>query len=121
MPGPVVALCLGRRCTSTGAAAAGSGLSAAVRETRGAVLVTTACLGPCGLASVAAVAHRDGSGGCSGPTVWLAGVHEEERAAALAAWVREGGPGASGEPDAGMPATLVPAAAGLGVPMRFGA
>jgi hypothetical protein len=118
--GPVVALCLGRRCSaSAGAAAATEAVSAAVRETPGAVLVTTGCLGPCALAAVAAVAHRTGSEECSGRTLWLAGVHDAERQDALAAWVRAGGPGPEVEPDDGLPATLVPAAAALGVPIRF--
>jgi hypothetical protein len=118
--GPVVALCLGRSCASSaGAAAAEASVSAAVRETPGAVLVTTGCLGPCALAAVAAVAHRSRSQECSGRTLWLAGVHDAERQDALATWVRAGGPGPSAEPDDGLPATLVPAAAALGVPIRF--
>lgn len=118
--GPIVALCLGRRCASSeGAAAAEASVTAAVQDTSGAVLVTTGCLGPCALAAVAAVAHRSGSQDCSGRTLWLAGVHDAERQDALAAWVRAGGPGASAEPDDGLPATLVPAVAALGAPMRF--
>ena len=119
--GPVVALCLGRRCaSSSGAGAAEAAVAAAVRETPGAVLVTTGCLGPCALAAVAAVAHRAVSQECSGRTLWLAGVHDPDRQDALAAWVRAGGPGPAAEPDDGLPATLVPAAAALGVPIRFG-
>ena len=113
-------MCLGRACASSaGAAAAEAAVSAAVRETPGAVLVTTGCLGPCALAAVAAVAHRSGSGTCSGRTLWLAGVHDADRQGALASWVREGGPGPTGEPDAGLPARLVPAAAALGAPIRL--
>jgi hypothetical protein len=119
--GPVVALCRGRRCASSaGAAATEEVVAAAVRETPGAVLVTTECLGPCALAAVAAVAHRSGSRECTGRTLWLSGVHDAERQDALAAWVRAGGPGPAAEPDDGLPATLVPAAAALGVPIRFG-
>ncbi|TFV47825.1 hypothetical protein E4P43_14445 [Blastococcus sp. TF02A-35] len=115
----MVALCLGTACAVARARTVGA-VGEAVRSTRGAVLVTAGCLGPCGLAAVAAVAHRRGEDGCSGPTVWLSGVQDAERAAALAAWVREGGPGPSGEPDAGLPATLVPAEATIGPPMRIG-
>lgn len=118
--GPVVAMCLGRSCASAaGAAEAQASVSAAVRETAGAVLVTTGCLGPCALAAVVAVAHRSGAQECSGRTLWLAGVHDAGRQDALAAWVRAGGPGEAAEPDDGLPATLVPAAAALGVPIRF--
>ncbi|SOE02219.1 hypothetical protein [Blastococcus haudaquaticus] len=119
-PGPVVALCRGETCASSaGAAAAAASLAAAVRDTRGAVLVTTGCLRRCTLATVAAVAHRSGVGECSGPTLWLSGVHHAERQDALSEWIRAGGPGAAAEPDDGLPATLVPAAAALGAPMRF--
>jgi hypothetical protein len=68
---------------------------------------------------VGAVAHRDGVTGCSGRTVWLAGLHEADRAAALAGWIDEGGPVAGGDPDADLPASLVPAVVGLGPPMRL--
>ena len=118
--GPVVALCRGEVCASSdGAAAAAASLAAAVRDTRGAVLVTTGCLRRCTLAAVAAVAHRSGAGECSGPTLWLSGVNDAERQDALAEWICAGGPGAAAEPDDGLPATLVPAVAALGAPMRL--
>ena len=119
-PGPVVALCRGEACASSpGAAVAAASLAAAVHDTRGAVLVTTGCLGRCTQAAVAAVAHRSGAGECSGPTLWLSGVHDAQRQDALSEWIRAGGPGDAGEPDDGLPATLIPAAAALGAPMRF--
>ncbi|SHF91439.1 hypothetical protein [Geodermatophilus nigrescens] len=122
--GPVLALCLGRRCSALRELSGTSGTVEALREavarTRGAVLVTAGCLGPCALAAVGAVAHRDGESGCSGRTVWLAGVHEGERADALAGWIGAGGPAPDEDPDAGLPVPLVPAVAGLGPPMRLG-
>ena len=122
--GPLLALCLGSRCSALRDLAGTSGTVDTLRDTvgttRGAVLVTAGCLGPCALAAVAAVAHRDGATGCSGPTVWLAGLHEGDRAGALAGWIDAGGPAADGDPDADLPASLVPAVAGLGPPMRIG-
>lgn len=89
-----------------------------MRCIRGAVLVTAGCLGPCALAAVAAVAHRDGPTGRSGSTVSLAGVHEAPRAHALADWIAAGGPEPDGDPDAGLPVPLVEAVVGLGPPVR---
>ena len=122
--GPLLALCLGARCSAlrdlAGTGASVGALQDAVGSTRGAVLVTAGCLGPCALAAVGAVTHRDGATGCSRPTVWLAGLHEGDRAGALADWITDGGPGGHGEPDAGLPVPLVPAVAGLGPPVRLG-
>lgn len=121
--GPLLAVCLGSRCSALRDLAGTSGTVEVLRKTvggtRGAVLVTAGCLGPCALAAVGAVAHRDGVTGCSGRTVWLAGLHEADRADALAGWIDEGGPAAGGDPDADLPASLVPAVAGLGPPMRL--
>ncbi len=122
--GPLLALCLGHRCSAlrdlAGTAGTVDVLQHAVGTTRGAVLVTAGCLGPCSLAAVGAVAHRDGTAGCSGRTVWLSGLHEEDRADALAGWIGDGGPVAEEDPDAGLPVSLVPAVVGLGPPVRFG-
>ncbi len=121
--GPLVALCLGQRCSALRALAGTQDSVAELQETmrcsRGAVLVTAGCLGPCALAAVAAVAHRDGATGrCSG-TVWLAGVHEAPRAGALADWITAGGPAPHGDPDADLPVPLVEAVAGLGPAARL--
>lgn len=120
--GPMLALCLGPRCSALRALAGTQDsvgrLQETVRCSRGAVLVTAGCLGPCALAAVAAVAHRDGVSGRSGRTVWLTGVHEAPRAAALADWITAGGPAQTGDPDADLPVPLVEAVAGLGPPMR---
>lgn len=121
--GPLLALCLGHRCSALRALAGTQDSVAELQETvrcsRGAVLVTAGCLGPCALAAVAAVAHRDGATGRSGSTVWLAGVHEAPRADALANWIAAGGPPPHGAPDAELPVPLVEAVAGLGPPARL--
>ncbi len=121
--GPLLALCLGQRCSALRALAGTQDsvgeLQETVRGSRGAVLVTAGCLGPCGLAAVAAVTHRDGATGrCSG-TVWLSGVHEAPRADALADWIAAGGPPRDGDPDADLPVPLIEAVAGLGPPARL--
>lgn len=121
--GPLVALCLGRRCSALRALAGTQDrvgeLQCAVRASRGAVLVTADCLGACALASVAAVAHRDGATGRPGLAVWFTGVQEDRRAAALVDWVAAGGPGPGIDPDAGLPAPLAEAVTGIGRPPRI--
>lgn len=121
--GPLVALCQGYRCSALRVLAASEDpvahLRDAVARTRGAVLVTADCVGACALAAVAAVAHRDGRDGSIGSAVWLTGVQEPERAAALADWVGAGGPGPGTRPDVGVPGDLVDAVAGLGPPPRL--
>lgn len=91
--GPLVAVCAGHRCVAlreqTGAAEA---LRSAVRQTPGAVLVAADCLGPCHLAAVALVAHRDPETDSCGPGLWLTGIDNPERASALRQWVLERGP-----------------------------
>ena len=119
--GPLLALCVGHRCSALRALAGTQDGVAELQETvrcsHGGVLVTAGCLGPCALAAVAVVAHRDGATGrCSG-TVWLAGVHEAPRADALADWIAAGGPTGNGDPDADLPVPLVEAVAGLGPPV----
>jgi len=121
--GPLLALCVGQRCSALRALAGTpdgvSVLQETVACTRGAVLVTARCFGPCALAAVAAVAHRDGASGQSGSTVWLASVHEAPRTDALANWITAGGPAPGGIPDADLPVPLVEAVVGLGPPMRL--
>jgi hypothetical protein len=120
--GAVLALCLGPSCAASyddGAAPYPDVLRDAVRSSRSAVLVTTGCLGRCAAAAVAVVAHAADASACTGPSVWLAGVHDRQRCDALAAWVAEGGPAAAGHPDTTLPATLVPAARGIGAPLRL--
>lgn len=120
--GPLVMVCLGRRCSALRALAGTQGhvaeLQRTVGSTRGAVFVTADCLGRCALAALAGVAHRDGATGQAGLTVWLTGVHEKGRADALADWVRSGGPEPAADPDVGLPVALVEAVAGLGRPPR---
>lgn len=95
--GPLVAVCAGRRCAALrGRTGGAEGLRSAVRQTPGAVLVTADCLGPCHLASVAVVAHRDDRTGTCGPGTWLTGIDRPARAEALRAWVLQGGPARDG-------------------------
>lgn len=121
--GPLLALCLGPRCSALRALAGTQDsvgeLQESVRCTRGGVLVTAACLGPCALAAVAAVAHRDGATGRTSSTVWLTGVHETPRASALAEWISAGGPPPDCDPDTDLPVPLIEAVAGLGAPVRL--
>ena len=94
--GPLVALCDGHRCAAlrrlAGAAGSVPDLAAAVRATRGAVLVTTDCVGACDRGAVAGLARRAPVTGEAGPAVWLAEVQTAERTAALVDWVTAGGP-----------------------------
>lgn len=114
--GPLVALCAGQRCaalrerTGTGQT---DQLRSAVRRTRGAVLVTVGCLGPCHLASLAVVARRDGSTGTSGPGVWIWGIDRPARADALRDWVVAGGPACQHDPTSDLPSDLTGAAVSL--------
>lgn len=116
--GPLLALCLGQRCSAlrrlAGTADSVDELRAAVRATPGAVLVTAECLGPCSLASVAAVAHRDGHTGHTGCTVWISGIEQRTRADALRQWVLAGGPCRLDRPDADLPTSLTEATIGVG-------
>lgn len=120
--GPLVMLCVGHRCSALRSLAGTdeglADLRRAVGGTRGAVLVGAGCLGGCALATLAGVAHRDGATGRTGPTLWLTGVHEGDRAAALADWIRAGGPEPDTDPDVGLPGPLVEAVVGLGRPPR---
>ena len=77
--GPLLALCVGKRCTAlrkfAGTAESVDGLRNAVRDSAGAVFIASERLGPCSLAAVAAVA-RHYSRGDTEPNVWLTGTEE---------------------------------------------
>jgi hypothetical protein len=93
--GPLVALCTGHRCAALHRLAgtdAFTEVAAAVRATRGAVLVTTGCVDACDRGSVAGLASRAPITGEAGPAVWLAEVQTAERTSALVDWVTAGGP-----------------------------
>ena len=123
--GPLLAVCVGSRCsalrTLTDTPDSLERLTGVVRDSSGAVLVTSACFGPCALASVAAVAHRDGGSAGCGRTLWLSGVQQPDRAAALLEWISSGGPSDTAAPDTAVPAPLRDAVVGLGPPVRLGA
>ena len=84
-------------------------LTAAVRATRGAILVTTGCVGHCELGAVVALGRRPASsaavatepGGLLPFTggVVLPGMDRVPRAAALCQWVRAGGYEVATPPD----------------------
>lgn len=116
--GPVLALCTGHRCSGlrrlAGTEDTVEDLRKAVRDTTGAVLITANCIGPCSLASLVAVARRDGSTGRTGPTVWLGGMEERARADVLRQWIGIGGPARIDRPSADLPAALRAAMVGLG-------
>ena len=93
--GPLVAICDGHRCAALrrlAGTAALADVAAAVRATRGAVLVTTGCVDACERGSVAGLAQRAPVTGATGPAVWLAEMQTPERTAALVDWVTAGGP-----------------------------
>ena len=93
--GPLVALCTGHRCAALHRLAGTDALTdvaAAVRATRGAVLVTTGCVDACDRGSVAGLAQRAPVTGETGPAVWLAEVQTAERTAVLVDWVTVVGP-----------------------------
>ena len=116
--GPLVAACAGHRCTGlrrlAGTPDSLTELAATVRATRGAVLVTAPCLGPCASAAVVAVAHRAAGTGSSGPAVWLAGVQTPDLAAELTGWLGGGRPGPPARPESTLPGALRAAVAALG-------
>ena len=106
--GPLVMVCLGHRCSALHALATDErcepglpALMSAVRSTRGAILVTTDCVGHCELAALIALGRRPASsapvatapGGVLPFTggVVLAGMDRAPRADALCRWVRDGG------------------------------
>lgn len=120
--GPLIALCAGHRCEAlhiladdqTGA----DRLRTTVAGSRGAVLVSTPCLGACASGAVAAVARRDGSTGTTGPSVWLGGVDQPSVLTALLGWLRSGGPPSTDLLVNVVPATLQEAVLGVGHPIQ---
>lgn len=121
--GPLLAACLGQRCSAlrrlADSADSVDELRSAVRTTPGAVLVAAECLGPCALASVAAIAHRDGHSGHTGRSVWITGIEQRARADALRQWVIAGGPCRLDRPEADLPPSLVETAVGVGAAARL--
>lgn len=118
--GPVLALCTGHRCTAlrqlAGSEGAVDDLRAAVRDSRGGVLVVVDCLGVCAVAAVAAVARRDGATGRTGRAVWLGGLEQPARADGLQRWMRAGGPAHMDHPSTDLPSPLEAAVIGHGPP-----
>ena len=106
VPGPVVAVCTGHRCSGLrrlgGVEDLGEGLRSAVRASRGAVLMTCPCLGRCEHGPVTVVGHHDGTAHAPGgqgspsspdaptPMVWLTESSEPGWHQALEAWVTRG-------------------------------
>jgi len=106
--GPLVMVCLGQRCTALHTLAQEvreepglPALTAAVRATRGAILVTTGCVGHCELGAVVVLGRRPASSAAVATEpggvlpfaggVVLAGMDRARRAQALCRWVRDGG------------------------------
>jgi hypothetical protein len=118
--GPLVAVCQGHRCAGlrrmTGTAEQAEDLQEVVRGTAGAVLISSPCLGRCEMAALVAVARRDGPSGHVGPTVWLSGLEDVQRAEALNRWVASGGPQRIHQPEHGAPPSLRDAVSGFGPP-----
>ncbi|MEX5303229.1 hypothetical protein [Kocuria sabuli] len=121
--GPVVAWCTGPRCSALQRLAGGEEheqqIASTVRATRGAVLITSPCLGRCELACVAAVARRDGPSRQIGPLAWFTGLENSDRFQALQAWVVNGGPQQILRPDRILPPSLRAAACGVTPPPRI--
>lgn len=118
--GPLVAVCQGHRCAGlrrlTGTTEQLENLQEAVRGTAGGVLITSPRMGRCEMASLVAIARRDGPSGRVGPTVWLSGLEEAHRAEALSRWVASGGPQRIHQPEHGAPQPLQDAVSGFGPP-----
>jgi len=123
--GPLVALCEGHRCKALHRLADGQDGTSRLRSTiangRGAVLVSTECLGACAEGAVAMVGRRDGGTGVTGPTVWLGGMDQPDTLAALLRWIRSGGPPFSDVPASDVPQALHNAVLGIGSPLRTSA
>lgn len=121
--GPLVAVCQGHRCAGlrrlTGNTEQMENLQEVVRATAGAVLITSPCMGRCEMASLVAVARRDGPSGQVGPTVWLSGLEDAARAKALSHWIASGGPQRLHQPEHGAPRPLEEAVIGFGPPPTF--
>ncbi|WP_146069513.1 hypothetical protein [Cryobacterium sp. Y11] len=120
--GPLVALCAGYRCNALHRLADGQNgadrLRSTIAASRGAILVSTECLGACARGAVAAVARRDGSTGMTGPSVWLGGLDQPVALDALLGWIASGGPVRIHAPADDIPAALYSAVLGTGKPIR---
>ena len=120
--GPLVALCEGHRCDALHRLADGQTgadrLRSAIATSRGAVLVSTQCLGACASGSVAAVARRDGATGVIGSSVWLGGVDQPAVLAVLLRWIESGGTAGITEADDTLPLALQNAVIAAGNPIR---
>lgn len=105
--GPLLAVCQGARCRALWQLAGTEGLfKATVASTTGGLLIAADCLGPCHLGAVAVIARRHSDTGNSGPSLWLSGVEQAPRSEALRCWVAAGGPAATGDLVAAVPAAL---------------
>jgi hypothetical protein len=120
--GPMIALCAGHRCEALHRLAENQTGVDRMRSTvsggRGAVLVTTPCLGACANGAVSAIARRDGATGTTGPSVWLGGIDRPAMLAALLGWIRAGGPPRTEVPADHVPEPLTGAVLGIGRPLR---
>lgn len=91
--GPVVAVCAGQYCRvrrARGGPEAGiEPLKSAVSQTRGALLISTGCLGRCHLAAVVVLVWR---GEISCEPIALAGMETIDRSRALTTWLTGAGP-----------------------------
>lgn len=105
--GPLLAVCQGTRCRALWRLAGTEGLfKATVANTTGGLLIAADCLGPCHLGAVAVIARRHGNTGNGGSSLWLSGVEQAPRGEALQCWIAAGGPAATQNPMATVPAAL---------------
>ncbi|TFC96766.1 MULTISPECIES: hypothetical protein [Cryobacterium] len=120
--GPLVALCAGHRCNALHRLADGQDGSDRLRSTiatgKGAVLLSTECLGACAHGAVAAVARRDGTTGMTGPALWLGGMDHPDTLIALLSWIASGGPPPIDMPAGDVPPALHGAILGIGKPIQ---
>ena len=120
--GPLIALCEGRRCDALHRLADDQNgtdrLRSTIATSRGAVLVSTQCMGACASGSVAAVARRNGATGRTGPSVWLCGVDHPAVLGALLSWIKSGGTAGMAKKDETLPFVLQNAVIGIGNPIR---
>lgn len=120
--GPLVALCEGYRCDALHRLADGQNgadrLRSTIAASRGAVLVSTQCLGACASGAVAAVARRDGATGVIGSSVWLGGVDQPAVLDVLLGWIKSGGTAGITKTDDTLPPALQNAVIGVGNPIR---
>jgi hypothetical protein len=110
--GLVIAVCRGQRCAALrelrGPDAGIEPLKSAVSRTRGAILISTGCLGRCSLAAVVVLAWQ-GQVGCE--AIPLAGMDALDRSRALTTWLSGTGPATTLLHGARLPAPLAAAQA----------